>query len=193
MNGFKLWAQVAFLSFALILSGCLNAEFKEYTIKLNPDGSGSGTIKFINLVSTGDPKDSVDQTQSDFESLLNDYVNGSKFESDNPRYSCTGKRFYEENGQLVGEVTFSFSSPDSVGIYRDSSCPCSPVIFYLGTDPLGSETYQSSNGKYLGKNGMIPIVLFDQKLPELKIRTRLSEDMTGAQSLLPLWKSNQNK
>jgi hypothetical protein len=168
---------------ALLASGCIVAEKKEYYFKLNADGSGSGAIKFINLLSSDD--DSKDVSFKDFAELVTDYVDGTKWEDDNPAFKVTDKKLYEENGVLVGEVKFTFSSWDSAGFLRSAGCNCCPTLYYLDTS---SETYESTNGKYLGENSKLPLVSFDGGAKEFRIATKTNSSLDDTHPLLPHYK-----
>ena len=131
-------ALTAALAGTLLLTGCLATEYKTYRCTLNADGSGSGTITFQNIFSQDD--DSADVSTSDFDELISEYLNGSKFEEENPRLHVTGKRLYEEKGELMGEVSYTFAHADSAGFILNAGCP---VVFIPG---VNSETVVESNG-----------------------------------------------
>jgi hypothetical protein len=100
---------------ALFFAGCLIAEKKEYVFKVNEDGSGSGTVRYINLVSQDDEEQDV--SFKDFAELVTDYLQGNKFEEENPQFSVTDKKLYEKDGVLIGEFSFTFTSWDSTGFF----------------------------------------------------------------------------
>ena len=104
----KLLRRLAILIFSLTLltlTGCLSTEYKEYTFKINSDGSGEGEILFYNIVSVED--DGKDVSFKDFGELVTDYIEGTNFENDNPNYQVTNKELFEKDS-----VTF----PNSVQI-----------------------------------------------------------------------------
>lgn len=177
------------LAFGLVLlaaffaTGCIVAEKKEYSFKVNADGSGSGSIKFINLLSSDD--DDKDVSFKDFAELVTDYVEGTKWEDENQAFRVTDKKLYEENGMLVGEVKFTFTAWDSVGFLRTANCDCCPVLYYLDTS---SETFESSNGTHLGEGGKLPLVSFDGKAKEFRIATVMSNSIDDTHPLLPHYK-----
>lgn len=169
---------------ALIMTGCLASQYKEYHYRLNDDGSGSGTIKFVNIVSQEDNGEDV--SSADFDTLVNGYIEGTAFEDDNPNLNVTKKKLYEEGGVLVGEVSFTFDNLDSIGFFRDPECRCSPVMFYLG---VLSETFVESNGTYLGKERDLPILTWNPSANEFYFKTTLLEDMSNCHALLSQYQS----
>lgn len=166
------------------LGGCIAVEMKEYRFRMNDDGAGEGSIRFINIVS--EEEDEQDVSIKDFRELVSNYIEGKAFEEDNPHYNVIDKRLYEENGVLVGEVVFTFDSMDSIGFYRDRDCKCSKYIYYM--EPL-SEVYYESNGNYLGENRDLPLLAWSPSEEELYFKTLISENIEGAHSLLPLYES----
>lgn len=173
-------AGLLLLLFALI--GCLNVESKEYRFSVKPDGSGEGTITFVNIVSADD--DGRDVSLKDFGELITDYLEGSSFEDQNGNYTVTGKRLYERDGKLNGEVTFTFDSLESAGFFRTADCDCAPVLF--ATSSL-QETLTESNGRDLSEKN-IPLISWDASVKEYTFRTRALDDTTGTRSLLAQWK-----
>ena len=63
-SGFHILA-LAFL--ALLISGCLTVEKKEYTFEFTGKNSGTLTIKYINIMSSMD--DEEDVSEDDFDEL----------------------------------------------------------------------------------------------------------------------------
>lgn len=173
---------------ALFLHGCLTSEFKEYRFVFNSDGSGEGSIKFMNIVS--EKEDEADVSMRDFGELINNYLNGNKFENENFQYEVIEKKLFEENGQLCGIIKFKFASYEDAGFYKDESCECSPVMYYLRGV---SESFSESNGKYLGEQKSFPVISWSDKTDEYYFRTYISVNMENAASLLPryqIWSSN---
>lgn len=175
---------------SLVVSGCLTSEFKDYSFKLNSDGSGSGTVTYVNLVSEED--EGKDVSFTDFDELINKYIDGEQFETDNPAYTVTNKELFEENGQLCGKVEFTFNSIRDIGLFRFEDCECAPIMFYF--EGL-SETLSETNGTKLTEDDSIPMIYWDKSTREFTYRTIVKEEMSDAHSLLPLykiWKGNQN-
>ncbi|NWF49434.1 MAG: hypothetical protein HXY49_02710 [Ignavibacteriaceae bacterium] len=170
---------------SMLFTGCLTTQYKEYRFKVKKDGSGEGTIKFVNLISQKD--DGKDVSFKDYGELVTDYLEGNRFESDNPYFTVTDKKLYEEEGMLVGEVAFKFSSIDSIGFFRDKDCDCSPFIYYLGTM---SETFIETNGTYLGGGTKdFPAISWTKKSNEFYFRTAVQQELDETVSLLPLYKT----
>lgn len=174
---------------SLLLSGCLNVEKKAYTYKVNADGSGSGSIEFINIISQEDEERDV--SLKDFGELIDDYLQGNRFESDNPQLTVTSKELYEENGKLNGKVEFTFKSLQDINFLIDPSCNCAPIYYYLGSL---SETYLESNGEYLGTQmNDIPIVKWKSGTTNFSLSTEVTSDLANTHSLLPQYKEWKKK
>ncbi|MBN2460484.1 MAG: hypothetical protein JXB60_02660 [Candidatus Cloacimonetes bacterium] len=180
----KLFTFAVVILAAIVITGCLTTETKEYRFKINQDGSGEGKIKFINIVSEEDEEQDV--SFNDFGELISDYMEGHTFETDNPHYEVLDKRLYEENGVLVGEVSFKFVHADSVGFLRNTDCDCAPLLYYLGSL---SETLLETNGEYLGLGRDFPIIQWPAGTEELFFKTSVKEDMSDAHGLLPLYQT----
>jgi len=174
----------AFLLTALLLTGCLATEYKEYRFNLNADGTGEGTVTFYNLISVED--DEHDVSFKDFGELVSDYVEGTRFEDDNPGYMVTSKEIYEENGQLVGNVEFTFEDIRNIDFYKAKDCDCSPLLYYMGDF---GETYSESNGNYLGAEDDFPMIEWESGTKEVYLKTIVQEDLESTHSLLPLYKT----
>jgi hypothetical protein len=115
--------------------------------------------------------------------LVTDYLDGTKFEDDMPKIHVTGKKLLEENGQLVAEVNFTFSSLDSAGFLRQAKCDCCPVLYFINTDK-GQETVSESNGKVITGVASSPFVQWEPKTSEFTLKTTLMEDTAGARSMI---------
>ena len=170
------------IGMVVMTTGCLTTQYKEYHFKVNDDGTGSGTIKFINLLSQEDNGEDV--SDADFTELVDNYLDGTSFEDDNPHLKVSGKRIYQVDSMLVGEVTFTFDNLDSVGFYRYAACECSPTMYYLGTS---SESFMESNGTYLGENRDLPVLIWDPQMDDFSFKTVVTEDLSRCHSLLPMY------
>ena len=148
------------------LTGCLSAEYKEYIFKINADGSGEGEIIFYNLVSVED--DEKDDSFKDFGELVSDYIEGTKFENDNPNYQVTNKELFEEDSMLVGRVEFAFTNFRNIGFFKSEDCDCSPLMYYMGDF---GESYSKSNGNYLGEEKDFPVIIWQSDADEIYIKT----------------------
>lgn len=153
---------------SLFLSSCLTVEKKEYTFQLKDNDSGSLTIKFVNIMSMKD--DALDVSQSDFEELISNYIEGNEIEMDYDKAIVRGKRLFEENGILCGEVVIDFEDLASVGLFQYDSK--SPLMFNVGSF-LDSETYLTSNGEYGGE--VMPVVFWAKSLKTLTLTTYITD------------------
>lgn len=172
---------------ALILTGCLTVEKKEYTFELTGPNSGKLTIKYINLLSSMD--DSTDVSAEDFEELLSSYIYGESLETDYPEATNIEKRLFEENGVLCGEVTMEFNDLSAVKLfqYQDAG----PYMLNIGSF-LDTETYIDSNGEFGGEH--MPVVFWPEDSGVLTLTTSVTTPDETTISLLDQyldWKSNR--
>jgi len=173
----------------LFLSSCLTTESKEYRISVNADGSGQGSIKFVNIVSEEEEGKNVSGT--DFDELVLNYIEGTTFEEENPHYNVTKKELYENNGTLCGLVEFTFSDLSEIGFYHYKNSDCAPIMYYMGAL---TETLVETNGEYLGADKDFPVIVWEPGTNEFFMETNVKEDMSDAHSLLShynLWKETQ--
>lgn len=177
--------------FLIMLSGCLSVESKEYSFKLNKGKSGTGTIKFINIMS--DNKDSSGTPDADYTELIDSYLKGDKLKEDLPNIKNAKKRLFEEDNQLCGELTFDFDDITKLRFYeyKDQG----PWCYYLAFSPLGimggSESYFSSNGIYGGEN--MPIIFWDGSQKEFTFKTTVTSPGKTTISLLDMWNEKGDK
>ncbi len=181
---------VLFAIFAVIglvlTTGCLQVEKKQYSLKLTGPNSGTGTIKFINIVSQ--LEDGKDVTMTDFATLVDDYFKGDELLNKYPGIKITDRKMFEENGQLCGEVKFEFDSLEAFKIYKyDQTSP-----FMLIFDSFGGDTYASSNGDYGRINANIVFWKNGQK--EFTWETTNQIDTANVRSMVKnyrTWKKEQ--
>ena len=174
----------ALLISAVFFSGCLTVEFKEYTIKLKNDHSGEATIRFVNILSESD--DTLDITSDDFQQLIEFYLEGNQLEKDNPGYRNVRKKLYEQDGVLVGEISFTFDSLSVLRLFKFDKD--SPYMYFVG-HPLSAEQYVESNGTY-GRDWM-PVVFWPKDLKEITLRTKVVSEVSYQRSLLKNFKEWQ--
>jgi hypothetical protein len=175
-----IWAGL--LSVVLFMSGCLTCEKKEYSFRFTGDNSGMLTIKYYNLMSTKD--DTIDNSEEDFASLINDYYEGSQIENEFPDATLVSKRMFEENGTLCGEVVFEFSDLAMANLYQHKGS--GPLMYCLGCYSIDSEYFSESNGEYGGD--IMPIVFWDPGLKNLELKTDLTFPDETTVSLLDKYK-----
>jgi len=162
---------------AIVLAGCLTVESKEYRIRINPDLSGEATIRFVNILS--ESEDTLDITADDFQQLSQFYLEGTQLEKENPGFKNVRKRLYEQNGVLMGEVSFSFDSISAVRIFRfDRS---SPFMYFVGS-PLSAEQLVETNG-IRGPDWM-PVVFWNHEDTEFYVKTKVVSEVPYQRSLL---------
>jgi hypothetical protein len=187
MNGLThnrlLAAVLLSLACASLFGGCLTAERKEYHFTLRPDGSGTGTITFLNIMS--DDEESKNVSAKDYAGLVTDFYKGKKFEEQNPSYSNVRKRLYEKDGKLNAEITFDFLSYEDAGLYRHEGK--GPWMFFSGSSAaMTVEHYDTANGTYGGER--MPVIFWPEGTTEFRIATRISDPDESMHSLLPYFK-----
>ncbi|MCX6600356.1 MAG: hypothetical protein NT025_02190 [bacterium] len=187
----KIAAFIMLAAVAFLLGGCLGVEKKEYHFTVNPDGSGSGVIRYVNLVSNDD-NSGTDEAKNvsfkDFAELVSDYLEGTKFEEDHPYLKVTSKRLLEESGALVGEVTFTFASLDSVGFFRRAQCDCCPVLYFNKTE-TGDETVTETNGRLVEGVASSPFIEWEGNAREFVFKTTALSDLSGTRSMVEYYRT----
>ncbi|HLN53050.1 MAG TPA: hypothetical protein VK212_05035 [Lentimicrobium sp.] len=169
------------LLMAVGLTSCLTVEKKQYTYQLTGNNSGKLTIKYINIYSIMD--DGKDVSQSDFQELVDKYLNGTQIMEDFPAASNIKTRLFEENDQLCGEITLDFNDLNSARLYQYSKgCP---IMMNIST-AFDSETYISSNGEY--GNDHMPVVFWPTDAKKMVVTTLVSTPDETSTSMLDDYK-----
>jgi hypothetical protein len=174
----------SFILAAVLLSGCLTVEKKEYTFEFTGENSGNLTIRYINIMSTMD--DDMDVSGADFDELITSYLYGSEIEEEYPLVNVVSKRLYEEDEMLCAEVIIEFPDLASVKLHqfdKDSH------FMYALCQCLNSETYESSNGIF-GSNE-VPVVIWPADSKELRLVTAVTVPDETTMSLLPNYREWQ--
>ena len=170
----------------LFISGCLTCEKKEYTFNLNSDNSGTLTIKYINIISSMD--DSVDVSEEDFMSLINDYYTGTSVEDQFEGTTLVEKKLFEENGVLCGRIVLNFTDISQVKLFRFKGK--GSFMYPLNCGSLDSETFNGGNGDYGGD--AMPVVFWEQGMRTLTMTTMVTapdETTVGLVDKYYAWKS----
>lgn len=177
MTRFSAFFPILLLLALASMPGCLTVESKEYHITLRTETSGDAVIRFINILSESD--DTTDVSAEDFQHLLDMYVAGNKFEKDNPGITNVKKKLYEQEGVLVGEVSFSFDSLGAIRFFKfDKQSP----YMYYASNPLSSETLMETNG--IEGEAWMPVVFWKKDAREFYVKTRVSSEGRFRTSLL---------
>lgn len=163
---------------AVLFSSCLTVEKKEYTFEFTGENSGILTIRFINIISTMD--DGADVSESDFDELINTYLNGNELEDEYSLANITSKRLYEENDVLCAEVIIEFPDLASVKLHQFDK---NAGYYYALCQCLNSESYVESNGTFASPE--VPIVMWPAKTKKLQLVTQIAEPDESSVSLLP--------
>lgn len=173
--------QISFLAtvlfVAVMLSGCLTVEKKEYTFEFTGENSGILTIRYINIMSIMD--DGLDVSDADFDELISSYLYGNEIEEEFPLANVKSKRLYEENDMLCAEVIIEF--PDLAAVKLHQFSKDSYYMFAL-CQCLNSETYIGSNGSFGSVE--VPVVIWPAGTKKLELQTLISENDESTVSLL---------
>jgi hypothetical protein len=185
---YRLAAAAILLATALLASGCLTCEYKEYRLKLNDDGSGEGVIRYVNIMANVTSED--ESAEADFKELVSDYLNGTMIEEEYPEAIIRSKTLKEEDGVLVGEVEVEFSSLMAIKLYQYDEQ--SPIMHYIGSL---NESYDASNGFF--DEDMMPVIFWEKDARDLHFNTSVAGEPepgdTTYISLLELYKENEGR
>lgn len=179
---------ILFLAFvgaiSLNIAGCLTVETKEFSYSLKSGNSGSGKIKYINIMRTDD---SSTTTEADYEELINSYLKGNKPEDEMPGIKNVKKRLFEEDNQLCGEMTFDFDDITALKFFNYNS---KVWAYSLSGNSMGlfggNESYFSSNGTFGGEN--MPVIFWDAKDKEFEFKTTVSQNDKKNIGLIGMWR-----
>ena len=116
--------------------------------------------------------------------MIGSYIEGNEIELEYENAQVRGKRLFEENGQLCGEVIIDFNDLSSVGLFQYDNK--SPYMFNVGSF-LDSETYLSSNGDFGGD--VMPVVFWPRSTEVLSLTTYVTDPDETTFSLLQQYKS----
>jgi hypothetical protein len=180
---FKISALAFGIFFMFALSSCLHVEKKQYTFELTGENSGKLTVKYINLFSNKE-SDTLDISEKDYESLVNEYLEGGKLEEDYPGARNFKKRIFEENGVLCGEVTMEFENLDVVKLFKYDKA--SPMMYYY--KGANDEKYLETNGK---TTNSMPVVFWDKTMKKLTLTTKLDEVSASSVSLVEQYRKKK--
>lgn len=176
--------------FYLVISiqGCLTIESKEYSFKIKKDYSGEGTIKFINIMTD---KDTAGSVETDYQTLIDSYLNGDGLSSDLPDVKITDRKLFEEDHQLCGEVKFEFSDIRKLKFYKYKDT--GPWCYHFSSFELlgGTESYFSSNGTYGGE--MMPVIFWEGDVKDFHFKTSVTQPGKYTKSLLEIWQQRSGK
>jgi hypothetical protein len=181
---------IIFTVLAIIISSCLTVEKKIYKFEFTGKNSGKLTITYVNLMSMpdymGDEEEGeTDSSVTDFEDLIDTYLNGTRLETDYPLATNIQKRLYEENGKLNGEVTMEFNNLEAARLYQFDKK--SPICFSVG-NTIDGESYENSNGT-LGNTDFMNVVFWKSGTKNMEVTTTVTTPDEETVSLLPQYRS----
>jgi len=178
---------IIFTGFAF--QGCLSVETKEYTFKLKNGNSGEGKVKYINIMRSDD---SLGTIESDYNDLVDSYLNGNKPEDELLGVKNVKKRMFEEDNKLCGEMTFEFDDITKLKFFNYNNVTWA---YYISAGAFGmfsgSETFFSSNGTFAGD--LFPVVFWDGDQKKFELKTALTQPSEKTKSLLDTWKQKGGK
>ena len=165
----------------VLLAGCLDVKETEYNFKLQEDDTMTGTIRFNDIVSCLD--DDEDVSGDDFNSLLNDYIEGDDYETGHPYLKLGEKHFEISRGVLNASVNFTMEDAAEGGFLIDSHCRCAPIYLVLPDD---FKPVLYSNGEVSGDDIFIR---WPTGTKEFLIRVGSESDFNGSISLAPRYEA----
>ena len=121
-----------------------------------------------------------------FQQLIEFYLEGTQLEAENPGFRNVRKQLYEEDGMLVGEVTFDFDSLSVVRLYKFDED--STFMYFVGS-PLSSEVLVETNGSF-GRDWM-HVVFWEKDTRDLYVKTKVVSEVVHHRSLLKNFKEWQ--
>ncbi|MBD3165494.1 hypothetical protein GF324_02760 [bacterium] len=159
--------------------GCIVLSAHQWDVRLNEDGTGSGTLVFHNL---GCDEEDDSTYNADFKLLYEDYLLGDSLDADYPKLNITKRELFREtwDGEevLSGKMSFTFSDVEDLGVYHYK-----PKNLYLYRP---SESLQSSNGFFTGDETTPQVILWEDSERSFQLTTTTTS--TIARSFLPKWK-----
>ncbi|MCB0713302.1 MAG: hypothetical protein KDD67_13310 [Ignavibacteriae bacterium] len=164
-----------------LFSGCLTASRKIIKFDLNPDGSGKGSMIFLDIMSM--QEDENDRSVQDYTALVNDWLNGTQFEEANPSLYDIQKRLAADKNRLNAEITFKFGNYADVGLYRHHDS--GPWMYYAYLNTSKVEYFDTTNGEYAG--GAMPVIFWPEKTTEFRIANSFNHEERPVHSLYSLY------
>ncbi len=167
---------------AVMMTGCLTVEKKQYRVVMTGEKSGRCTIKFINIVSL--KNNDVDLSYKDFTEFIDEYYKGKKLEKVYKGCKNFSKRLFVEKNQLCGEFSFDFDNLRDVSLFQyQNGCPY--VLVVTSKEEGLTERLVGSNGERADEEN--PVVFFQTGQKVLEWETSVTEDMKDGVNLVSLY------
>ena len=115
---------------------------------------------------------------------------GNALVEDNHQFQNIEKDLYIEDDTLIGKMTFTFHSIDSMGFYKDENSEYSSYFFYDGTL---KESLMKTNGEYLGEKRDFPLIKWGGEETHFTFSTASNQNMDDAVSLVNQYREWQTK
>lgn len=183
----------ALLLLSVMVAGCLTAERKIIRLNVKPDGSGTGSILYVNIMSS--EEDGLDVSARDYGELVSKYLKGDEYDDAYLGLRNLKKRLYEDRGMLNGELTFAFDSYDDVGLYRydnPNGQRTGPYMYSIATHGgYAAEKFEGSNGTE-GPPHM-PVLFWPDTTRNFEVVARIDTASAETRSLLPIYKRVEGK
>lgn len=176
---FFLYASIVCAS--LLLGGCLTAGRKTITLRVNPDGTGTGTMVFHNIGSM--QEEERDNSLADYSRLVETWLHGDMFEQANPNLYNVKKRLFGEGNQLNGEINFNFYHYSDIGLYRYKET--GPWMYYTLMNASEVERFDTTNGEFGGET--MPVIFWPEKTKEFRIVNMFESGERPVTSLYSLY------
>lgn len=167
---------------ALSLTGCLTAARKAVTLRVNPDGTGTGTMVYYDIASM--QEEETDNSLTDYSRLVETWLHGSVFEQANPALVNVKKRLFAEGNRLNGEISFEFLHYSDIGLYRHRDT--GPWMYYALMNQSEIEHFDSTNGEYGGQT--MPVIFWPEGTKEFRIFNAFESGERPVVSLYPQYK-----
>lgn len=166
---------------SVLLGGCLTAGRKVITLRVNADGTGSGTMVFQDIGSMREEEQ--DNSLTDYSRLVDGWLHGDAFEQANPALYNVKKRLFAEGSKLNGEISFQFYHYSDIGLFRYNDA--GPWMYYTQVNASEIERFDTSNGEFGG--AMMPVVFWPEKAKEFRIENAFESGDRPVASLYPLY------
>ena len=162
----RLFAVAALLA---TTTGCLTFERTRFSFDFR---AGTGEVRFIHILSDNEMAPGADWAE-----LVNEYIHGTKLETEHPTWQIVSKRLEARDGALDGVIALSFRGLADVGIFQlDKKAP---RLWCAASD----QTIVSTDGQRT--TPIDTCVVWDRKAMSGVVEVAGPAPSSGARSLLP--------
>lgn len=158
-----------------ICTACPKVERKVFTFDLKKN---TGVLYFENVVT-----DSPGEADSDFMTIVEEVIQGTKLEEEYKGWRIAEKELYENEGRLDGKITFTFDDLGDAGLYKHDKK--SGIVWCSSRSE--DQTLVATNGKRI--DDVLPgCVAWDRKATKLSVTVKTGTLMGGEQPLVDSFK-----